>query len=531
MARRLALYSPVLVAVVAMLPRLLSAQFGLLDDGVTLRVTEALREHWPLIVDFTRETGRFFPAYFGFYTLVRGLAGDRAVGFFVANAVVLAAVTAMLIRLVRLRGGTPLQAWAAGMFFVLSSAAVECFYTLSKSEPPQLLWIMITLLLVHASSRSAGRLRPGLLLAAAAGTLLAAATTKETTLAMVPISAGWLLVGRLAGTTAAMGVRARCLAVSVVATVAFLGLRASQGAGWPVQGSYSRLYVLGWENVTSSLRDWAMLLVRDHPHLVVLAVAASALAALGVMPQRRLLLDCVIWMVGWIGVYLPWSWTYAYFMLAFTVGAAAFAGVVLGQIVQLSAGATRRWPRLIAGACLIAVAVLWPMALANTASHAATQLTVDAANDDLLRFAATLPRDASLLVDVPQPNEAVSQLGLHLGGWGRRPDIVVDHFPIGMRASSPTYVASPRMRNAIPRSVRLAFDEPGTTARAAALERTLGPDATLVHRIRRGAPRLFFNLHRPLCRLIGTDDCLLRGSFVDTRKLGYGWDVYRLNPS
>lgn len=41
--------------------------------------------------------------------------------------------------------------------------------------------------------------------------------------------------------------------------------------------------------------------------------------------QRWILVDCSIWMLGWIAVFLPWHSSLDYYLLPFTLGCAVFA--------------------------------------------------------------------------------------------------------------------------------------------------------------------------------------------------------------
>ena len=536
-ARLLLLFSPILVALVAMLPRLLSAQFGLLDDGVTLLYGQAFPTQWVALLNTAPESGRFCPAFVLFVAVVHTIVGTRPLLFFAVNVVVFAAITAALIGLMRLQGGTRLQAWAAGMFFVLSGASVESFYTLSKAEPLQLMWIVIALLLVGRSARVPGRARSVTLFATATVALLLASATKETTIVLVPISLGWLVVAwrsRGVADGPASAIRARCLLMSVLAAGAFFALRSSLG-GLPVaQGGYTRLYRLEWDTLGRSLGDWMILLARDYTYMIPLVVVVVALSLSRGQPQRGLLLDSVVWMIGWMVVYLPWSWTVEYYLLPFTLGAAAFAGVAFGQLVQALTDATERLPRRITAACLVACAVLWPLNLATSASNAAVQLAVDAGNHDLVRFAATLPRDTRLGVNIPGPSEYVLEIDIHLEAIERRPDIVVAHLEPATDAreggGSASYVAAPRMLNALPLSVRIGVSEAGAAAWDLRLVQALGEKRDLVYGTRRHAQLLVFNLHRPVCRLLGRTNCVAQGvSFIDTRMFSYGWDVYRFS--
>src|ERR671924_195559 len=57
------------LAVVVMLPRLGSPQFGLLDDGLTLHTGHAVNGRWASVLYLIPETGRFFPAYWLAYSI------------------------------------------------------------------------------------------------------------------------------------------------------------------------------------------------------------------------------------------------------------------------------------------------------------------------------------------------------------------------------------------------------------------------------------------------------------------------------
>src|SRR5213593_4589611 len=145
--------APGALAVLVMLPRLASPQFGLLDDGLTLETGRETIGRWSSVLALIPETGRFFPAYWLVYSAVFGVVGVRPLAFFALNVAMLAGLLAVLARLVRLSGGTPLQAAVALVVFAACGPAVEAFYTLSKAEPLQMIWIGVSLL---AAAGSAG---------------------------------------------------------------------------------------------------------------------------------------------------------------------------------------------------------------------------------------------------------------------------------------------------------------------------------------------------------------------------------------
>ena len=151
--------APVALAGLVMLPRLASPQFGLLDDGLTLQTGHEVIGRWSSALHLIPETGRFFPAYWLVYSAIVGIVGVRPLAFFAVNVLLLAGLLAFLARLVRLGGGTRLQAAVAAVLFALCGPTIEAFYTLSKAEPLQLMWIGVSLLATRASATEAHRAR------------------------------------------------------------------------------------------------------------------------------------------------------------------------------------------------------------------------------------------------------------------------------------------------------------------------------------------------------------------------------------
>ena len=532
-------FSPVVVAFFVMLPRLLSPQFGLLDDGQTMRAVGHVSDNWTSAFTMAHGDGRFFPSYYLFLYLVHALAGLRPFLFFAVNYAVFGTTTAGLIGLVRLMGGTAFQAWAAGIFFVVSGPAVESFYTLSKAEPPQLLWVVISLLIAAVAARSRSRWASLAGLAATMGPLLAADTTKETGIATVAIALGWLVVGRLCLDPARdepyLAWRRRYVLASLLAAAAFFVLRAYSGGPSLSQGAYSRLYRLEVVTMWGSLVDALALLSRDLAYLAPLAVLAVILRITRPRPPRPLLLDTVVWMGGWLGVYLPWSWVVEYYLLPFAFGAAAFCGVVTGEAIQAFRDERRRGVRATVTVCVGAFLIVFLLSMANVATIGAIQLAVDAANYQLVRFISALPKGSAVTVNMPSVNEYVYEIGLHVRQTEGRPDIVVDYFETEADArragSAGGYVATLVMRQQVVPGVRIPMNERMAGELGQTLTRVLGGGREPVFRIRRRVQLMMVNLHHPVCALLGKRTervyCHWPAPFIDTRALSYGWNVYR----
>src|SRR3989449_10729750 len=82
--------APVALAVLVMLPRLASPQFGLLDDGLTLQTGREVIGRWSSVLHLIPETGRVFPAYWLRYSALLGIAGGRPLAFFTGNVLAFA---------------------------------------------------------------------------------------------------------------------------------------------------------------------------------------------------------------------------------------------------------------------------------------------------------------------------------------------------------------------------------------------------------------------------------------------------------
>lgn len=522
-----------------MLPRLLSPQFGLLDDGLMLRAVGYVSDDWLAAFTLARGTGRFFPSYFLFYYMVHALVGVHPVLFFGVNCAVFAAITAGLIGLVRLMGGTTFQAWAAGLFFALSGPAVDTFYTLSKPDTPQLLWLVVSLLIAGASARRRNRWARFSGLAATTGALLLADTTKETGLVTVAIAIGWCVIGRRCldpvHNEAHRAWRTHFALASLLAAAGFMVLRMASGEPSFSQGTYSRLYRLDGVPGLGSMVDALTLLSRDFAYLAPLAGLAVLLRITQPRGHRPLLLDPVVWMCGWVAVYLPWPWVLEYYLLPFAFGAAAFCGVVAGDAIQALRSERRRGIQAAVALSIGAFLVLFPLSLANIATNAAIQLAVDDANYGLVRFISTLPSGSVVSVNMPSPNEYVYEIGLHVKQTERRPDIVVEYFDNAVNETRAgavgAHVATLVMRHQVVPGVRIPMNEDGAVELGQALTRALGDGREPVFRIRRRVRLIMVNLHRPFCALLGTRTesvyCRWPSPFVDTREFYYGWDVYR----
>jgi hypothetical protein len=428
--------SLVLICFAIMTPRLLSPQFGLLDDGVTLKIERVISEGaW----DIGWETGggRLRPGYLFYWSLIQMATGRNPFWFFFSNAIVLAATALVLFVLVQMLGGSRLQGWAAGMFFVLSGPVVETFYTLSKVEHIQVLGILLSLLAVLCGFRQPRRWIK-IILFLGAGILLiwvylSKEISKEIALIMVPISLAWVFVAwifnkRVYGLQP-IKMWISFFATNLLAAAVFLAFYVIYiGQSVAAQG-YSQKYILDWKIIANSSIRWVGWLIYDFPFLIPLFLCLVILAILKKkLAQPVLILNIFIWMAGWILIFLPWSVIAEYYILPFSIGASIVSGIALGQIYDFLNTKTSKG-RIFVISLLVIALPLFLITLINHVMNTRVQLTVDKNNALMIdKVAAIAPQNSLVLVNLNDDNEYIDEIRLHLTELYHRSDLTVDSF-------------------------------------------------------------------------------------------------------
>jgi hypothetical protein len=532
-------FAPGALAVLVMLPRLASPQFGLLDDGLTLQTGREMIGRWSSVLALIPETGRFFPAYWLVYSAVFGIVGVRPLAFFAVNVLLLAGLLALLARVVRLTGGTSLQATVAVVLFALCGPAIEAFYTLSKAEPLQMMWIGVAMLATAASASERGWGGRAALITLASAASVLAYTTKETSLVLIPVSLGWVAIEwSSAGTRHQVYARFAhtYAAVSCAAATAFLVLR-WRYASLPLgEGTYTRAYALQPETLGPALFRIAAWMVRDFAFLLPLLAATVVAVQRGRPEWRRPILYACVWMGGWLAVYAPWPATFEYYLLPFAFGAALFAGTMVGDLWGVRGSqypvATRRW----AWSALAASGLLWLPGVVNAAADGRVQLAVDRANADLVDFLADLPSGSRVVLNTTHANEYLYELPLHLSEIKRRSDLVVQHIGAAApdaRSPAQVFVATPKMANQPGPTVRIALHEAGVKRDTTRLREMLSDGGELVYTTERHVRLVELGMHRLLCHVaarpfIDVTYCPSDRGVVYARTFTYGWQVHRL---
>jgi hypothetical protein len=437
-------YGPVLVAILYLLPRLIHAQFGLLDDAVTLSVSRTVLAHPAFGLHAFDGQGRFLPGYWLYWSLLYASGGESPLWFYLGNTAVLALTVAALIALLRKSGAGVFETWTASLFFIFSAPVAECYFTLSKGEPTLLLALLASLLLAHRASRSR---RPLVCWIFAAVLMLLAITSREPAAAWIGVVGAWLLLSCWRGFGKPLLLSRQALAVYLLVLLAGAApalavitlLRRTLPAG-----SYSSAYRLTWLNIAQSILNWSYSLIRDYPALCLFLLIAAMLAWRRQLRRPQALLLTLAWMAGFVAILLPWRDFHPYYQLMFCAGSSLFCGLMAGECLALAREGWG-WARL----ALAAAAVLFAITAVDSANAAHYQIQVDDANADLLERLQKLPPDSIVSLNFPFDHEYAFELKLHLNEHLGRPDLRFAPLdfasPDPRDAGHPRFVVSPNL--------------------------------------------------------------------------------------
>jgi hypothetical protein len=511
-----------LLSLGVMWPRIASAQFGIADDGQSLsNAQKILVGSWSPADEAA--TGRFRPVYWLWFAAIYALVGPSPAMFFLSNWLVLA-LTAIGIAFLVSRGeGSHLQAFLAGTFFILSGPVIESFYTLSKSEPTQVLLLVLALLLAQQSARRRAGVRRvafGLLTMLAVSLAIFA---KETSLTLVAISGAWLGLDLLVRRSRYDRTSLIMLIACLLGAVVFLGARAFFVGGGIQQGAYAGRYAVSIPMLLSAAYRWGGWLIRDYAYLLVAFILIPIIRRIASFQSTKpYMIGAVLWITGWILIFLPWVFTVEYYMLPLAAGAGVLAGIVFGAALaspQVSRNAA--WDSLV----VIGLLLFLPT-LGNNISNARLQLVVDRENAAMLDYVAgTAPRDERLYINLPPENAYIEHIAQHLVLRGRA-DILVASYDLLDPPAGSYEVAALTLKNQPLFFVRLGTYEQGADIRNTALRNIVGQDREPVFESESSFRQSDTNFVSVACILLDLNFCRSHVPLFDARPLQYGWQIY-----
>jgi hypothetical protein len=533
-----------------MLPRILSAQFGLLDDGVLLLTAQDSFRDFSLNLYQFQGAGRFLPTASLLRAFVFSFAGFEPQRWYIWSAFILILICLEIAYIVRRYNFSRMQALLSVLFFVVSPSLIENFYTLSKSEIPLLLLISSAILLAMTYTSLSNHFMKIFMVILCFLLLLFSFGAKETSILLPFLFLSWLLISwiyfRKTGEYRAFIQSDGILLVgSLIGCILYWTFRSMLGIG--NSSYYSVDYQLfNIEKILLNFKALLGWLIRDYPYLL-----PTLLAILFVKPLRNIknvffTLRWFSWMGAWALILLPWNYV-SYYLLPFSFGSALFSGVILGKMLSLLLSkdnlnskayfekylfiprmANRYW---LSALCVASLVLMIPPAF-NATAYATEQLVFDRANWQFVEQVAELPKNSRLLVNLPSQHEYFFEIGLFVGPILNRADISIEAYQPHMVLDheQDVYLASPVFINQVLPRVRALNDFDVIEWRRSLKNITDNSELIYSTRIRRLVVDIGF--HRVLSFLkigdmIGNSD---RNVFESTI-IDYGWELWKYSSS
>ena len=520
-----------------MLPRLRSAYFGLLDDAVTLYNAPPFWNDPIKILYHTEASGRFFPSYLAFYTIAYQFAGRIAGRWYLVMLTLLAVNSVLIYQYVHQRGAQKPVAFLSALFFILSAPVFESYYTISKTEPQMLVWILAAMNLGIYFTRVSRPLPKVLIFTGMIFFFLLSFTTKETAIIMIPVCFGWLVISliyrknRLSANIKSRGIL--FLSSMIAGVVLFILRELFIPFEMLGTGSYSSLYTLDLVNISNQALRWLGRIVRDYIFLFPL-LSILFKRSIRQSVQIDLLAESVIWMIGWVAILLPWRVLDLYHTLPFSFGAATLSAIVVWAAIQevVKPDSQRK---IYAWGVLMSSFGLGIMVLVNNWMIGQIQITYDRQNWLLIEFLSDLPQGSQIFINIPN-TEYVYETRLYLNQIMGRPDLgvnVMDYQPPAGNGAAQFYVVLPIFKNDLHPAVRTSINALDVQIWNTCFEDFQSEHAAQIYRQVEERQRVDFGFNRLLPKLrIG--DLLSIGEnisypFFWNKKLRYGWSVYEIN--
>ena len=457
---RLARMAPYILAILIMMPRIVSANFGLLDDAITFHTVDGIHQAgWDL---WDLQTGRSRPVYWLYWLAVRTIAGSHAEVYFVINTILLLSTLWLVQRLVDFLGGKQAHFQIAALIFLLSAPTIEAYYTLSKAEPLQVLLILIALNALTRSTFPASIHRQVLVTIIVAAVILAAAMVKETTAIILPIAAIWFLLALLFR----VGESHRrllllFLGASALGVAAFFAIRLTL-VGVDTAEGYASGYEFSIQRIGSSASRWGAWILYGFSYFIVLLPLLISRAFRRAPAETKLIITGLLaWIGVWVVSFLPWIFVASYYLLPVTLG----IGFSTSVIVVFHFSEHPKRSGILPLTFLGLSGFLFLVTIMNIYTFARQQLLIDQVNWEMLAWVENnLPENSNLIVVLPAGNEYTLEIGMHLSQGFHRDDLVIrsiEDFPAGdpTITALDTYLLLPILNHQVLLSPRMGVDE------------------------------------------------------------------------
>ncbi len=527
---------PLILAVLIMLPRLSSAQFGLLDDYSMLdNVRNLIQGDWSMSHDL--QAGRFRPVYWLYFTLIYGFAGPNPFWFFLTQLMLLLLLLFELQALMRMTGTKDWQMLVSSLVFLFSVPMIENFYTLSKGEPLQLVFLLASILYFEKTKSSQRTPTKALFTILSFLSILFAMLVKETAVIMIPLMALWygfILIFNKKYHSQNRSNYLLFLGAAILAVMAYFGLRAAWGTATISGGTYSQRYDVTLQAlITRVLRWMTMYAFYFHYLLPLAALTLIALFSQAIKEHTQHLFNWMVWVLLWMVVLLPWEYAEVYFLLPISLGFAMLIGFLAPSFLGLIASkkSSIRW----ISATLSAITILFMLVtLPNFYTLGQMQLTLDRVNKMMLEGTREIiPPNGQLFNGQDSKNEYERNIEKYYRDIGQRDDIsyyfidkeVFENFA----DASGGIVILPYVHNQPTLTVRSGMEESYNLERRGVIFIKADDRLTYLSEFSDGFQILNINLPIFLCPLLDQAGfCEFQDPLIDTRKFIYRWEVYQI---
>ena len=535
-----------IISLLQMLPRILSAQFGLLDDGILLlHAQQSINDPSSILYQF-QDAGRFLPTALLLRMLMFSFAGFDPQRWYILSTFFLIVLCLEMASLARQYGFTRMQALLSVLIFLISPTLIENFYTLSKSEIPLLFLISSAIFLATRYRSSDNNSKKTLIVVFCSIFLLFGFGAKETAIVLPFLFLSWIAISwiyfrKTGNYQDSIQTDAILLAGSLLGCAVYWIIRSILGIG--DVSSYSGGYQLF--NIEKLLFNFKALLgwlIRDYSYLLPMLLAILLVRPLRQTKITFFALRWFSWMGAWSLILLPWNYL-SYYLLPFSFGSALFSGMILGQMLTLLMTKDSSYSKIefekhrsiariinrigLYALCITSFVLLIPPVF-NATTYATEQLVFDRANWQFIEQVVKLPLNSRVLVNLPSREEYFFEVGLFVQKILNRPDISIEAYqpPILLDKEQNIYLASPIFINQVLPRVR-ALHGIGVMEWRGCLK-GMTDDSMKVFSVRVERPFVDIGLHRLLVFLNGSDmigysnrDIIARTSII------YGWDLWR----
>jgi hypothetical protein len=305
-----------------MMPRLLSAQFGIFDDIQMVKQSRAFLEG-----DFSmsneRQGGRFRPAYWLYYALIYLIVGYNPFWFFIGHLIILFILLYELRLILEDAGFSDPQILTSSIIFLFTMPIIENFYTLSKGEPFQLVFILAGVLISTKRKYQHKYDLKRMLLSALC--ILIAILFKENAMVTVPIFFLWAVNNYFSPEPDSKKGLITSISLSsaaILAVITYFLLRRAWGATALLGGTYTGRYLFDIPTLIQKFLRWAtQFAFHFHYLLPIILMIIFLFFSKNTLnkKEKRLVFQWGIWCLVWYGFLIPWQFAEVYFFTFFWI--------------------------------------------------------------------------------------------------------------------------------------------------------------------------------------------------------------------